>query len=251
MVRFALLGAMMALFPLTASAELPPLIPRDVLFGNPDKASPQISPDGKYIAYLAPDDKNVLQVWVRPVDKTDAKKVTSDEKRGIRQYCWAHDGKHLLYLQDKGGDENFHLFASELETGKTRDLTPFDGVRVQGVDTDEKHPDTILVGMNKRDSKVFDMHRITISTGEEKLDTQNPGNVLSWTTDKDFNIRAATAMNQKTGGYDLMVRDKPGAEWKTIKQWSNEEQGQAGGFGNDPNTLYIVGDRKSTRLKHS
>src|SRR5262245_6303371 len=253
MLRFALLCAVVALFPTFASPELPPLIPRDVLFGNPDKAGPQISPDGKYIAYLAPDEKNVLQVWVRgtkpPKGEADDKKVTSDEKRGIRQYYWAHDGKHLLYLQDKGGDENFHLFASELETGKTRDLTPFDGVRVQGVDTDEKHPDTILVGKNKRDSKVFDMHRITISTGEEKLDTQNPGNVLSWTTDKDFNIRAATAMNQKTGGYDLMVRDKPGAEWKTIKQWSNEEQGQAGGFGNDPNTLYIVGNDNTNTLR--
>src|SRR5262245_14725178 len=213
MARFALLGAMMALFPLTASAELPPLIPRDVLFGNPDKASPQISPDGKHLAYLAPDDRNVLQVWVRPIDKADAKKATSDEKRGIRQYYWAHDGKHLLYLQDKGGDENFHLYATELATGKTRDLTPFDGVRAQGVDLDEKHPDTVLVGLNKRNKAAFDMHRVTISTGEEKLDTENPGLVIGWTTDKDFVVRAATAVNMKTGGYDLMVRAKPGDEW--------------------------------------
>src|SRR5262249_27013171 len=152
MYRFAILvGVFAMLSPAVATAELPPLIPRDVLFANPDKAGPQISPDGKYIAYLAPDDKNVLQVWVRstkPQDKPDDRKITSDEKRGIRQYFWAQDNKHLLYMQDKGGDENFHLFASEIATGKTRDLTPFDGVRVQGVDTDDKHPDTLLVALN-------------------------------------------------------------------------------------------------------
>lgn len=249
MIRLALAAMMIATTAPLAVADLPPLIPRDVLFGNPDKASPKISPDGKYLAYLAPDDKNVLQVWVRLIDKPEAKKITSDEKRGIRQYFWAFDGKHLLYLQDKGGDENFHLFATELATGKTRDLTPFDGVRVQGVELDEKHPDTILVGMNKRDKAAFDMHRITLSTGEEKLDTQNPGMVLGWTTDKDFVIRAATAVNMKTGGYDLMVREKPGADWKVIKQWTNEEEGQAAGFGNDPNTLYVIGNDNANTMR--
>ena len=134
-----LLAGVFAMLPAPAFAELPPLIPRDVLFGNPDKAGPQISPDGKHIAYLAPDKNNVLQVWVRstkpPKGEADDKQMTSDEKRGIRQYFWAHDGKHLLYMQDAGGDENFHLFASELSTGKTRDLTPFPGVRAQGVAT--------------------------------------------------------------------------------------------------------------------
>lgn len=249
MARHLLLVALLTLGVAHARAELPPLIPRDVLFGNPERSSVQISPDGKHLAFLAPDDKNVLQVWVRPTDKDEPKKVTSDEKRGIRQYFWAHDGKHLLYLQDKGGDENFHLFAAELATGKTRDLTPFDGVRVQGVELDEKHPDAVLVGLNKRAKTAFDMHRVTISTGEEKLDTENPGGVLGWTPDKDFAVRAATAVNLKTGGYDLMVREKPGAEWKTVRSWTNEEQGSAAGFGADPNTLYVVGNHDANTLR--
>ena len=250
MVRFALLAALLVSSTATASAALPPLIPRDLLFGNPDRAGVKISPDGKHLAYLAPDDKNVLQVWVRPVDRAEAKKITSDQKRGIRQYYWAYDGKHLLYLQDKGGDENYHLFATELATGNTRDLTPYDGVRAEGVDLDEHFPDTILVGLNKRNRMVFDMHRITLSTGETKLDTENPGNIVGWTTDNDFTIRAATAANPKTGGFDLLVRDKPGAEWKTVKQWTNEEEGSAAGFGPNRDTLYVVGNdnANATRL---
>lgn len=250
MYRLAILAGVFAmLMPALASAALPPLIPRDVLFGNPDKASPQISPDGKHVAYLAPDDKNVLQVWVKPVGAGEAKKITSDEKRGIRQYFWARDNKHLLYLQDKGGDENFHLFASELATGKTRDLTPFEGVRVQGVEVDDGHPDAVLVGMNKRSKQVFDMHRLTLSTGEEKLDTENPGNVVGWTADANFVIRAATAVNPMTGGYDLKVREKPGAEWKAVKSWTAEEQGSPVGFGKDPNVLYVTGNDGANAMR--
>ncbi|MDY3558868.1 S9 family peptidase [Gemmata sp. JC673] len=252
MIRFAFLAALAAV-PAVASAEAPPLIPRDVLFGNPDRTAPQISPDGKHLAYLAPDAKNVLQVWVRShppqPGKPDDRAVTSDEKRGIRRYYWAHDGKHLLYLQDKGGDENFHLYATELATGKTRDLTPFDGVRVEGVDLDEHNPDTVLVGLNKRNKAAFDMHRITISTGAEKLDTENPGLIIGWTTDKDFVVRAATAVNMKTGGYDLMVREKPGADWKVVKQWTNEEQGQPAAFGADANTLYVIGNDQTDTMR--
>jgi dipeptidyl aminopeptidase/acylaminoacyl peptidase len=249
MHRLLLVAAMTAIPVLSARAELPPLIPRDVLFGNPDRAGVQISPDGKHLAYLASDDKNVLQVWVRPIDKAEAKKITSDEKRGIRQYYWPHDGKHILYLQDVGGDENFHLFATELATGKTRDLTPFDGVRAQGVYLEDKYPDTVLVGLNKRNKALFDIHRITISSGAEKLDTENPGEVIGWTTDKDFVVRAATTMNPKTGGYTVMAREKPDAAWKVIKSWSNEEQGSAAGFGPDANTLYLIANDNANALR--
>jgi dipeptidyl aminopeptidase/acylaminoacyl peptidase len=235
-------------------AELPPLIPREVLFGNPDKSAPQISPDGTQLAYLAPDDKNIMQVWIRsaanPAGKTEARKITSDEKRGIRQYYWARDGKHLLYLQDVGGDENFHLYATDFAAGKTRDLTPYPGVRAEGVELDARHPDTVLVGLNKRNRAVFDMHRITLSTGEEKLDTENPGNIVAWATDKDFNVRAALAVNAKEGGYDLLVRDKPGVDWKPVRHWTAEEEGAPVGFGADANTLYIIGnhDANTERL---
>src|SRR5688572_16118768 len=102
-----------------------PLIPRDVLFGNPEKVAPRISPDGRRLAYIAPHD-GVLNVWVGEIGSGEFRVVTDDRDRGIRAYFWAADNQHLLYLQDKGGDENWRLYDVDLDTGAIRDLTPFD-----------------------------------------------------------------------------------------------------------------------------
>src|ERR1017187_4541862 len=113
------------------------LIPRKVLFGNPDKANARISPDGKQLSFLAPVD-GVLNVWVGPIDKPDdAKPVTQDKKRGIRSYSWAFTSQHLLYIQDQGGDENWHIYRVDLKSGETKDLTPIKGVnaQIEGVST--------------------------------------------------------------------------------------------------------------------
>ena len=135
---------------MAANADLPPLIPRDVLFGNPERVSPQISPDGARLAWIAPDKKNVLQVWVKTIGKDDDKIVTADPKRGIRQYFWAENSKMLVYLQDSDGDENFHLYGVDLASGNVRDLTPFQGVKAQVTAVDPNFPDTILVSLNAR-----------------------------------------------------------------------------------------------------
>src|SRR6516162_10196030 len=209
-----------------ASAEEPTLIPREVLFGNPERASPEVSPDGKLLAYLAPDDKNVLQVFVRSLGKKDDRKVTNDPKRGIRQYFWAFDGKHLLYLQDTAGDENFHLHAIDITSADLadRDLTPHKGVRVQGVDLDHRFPDEVLLGMNLKNKAKFDMYRLNLKTGKAELDTENPGTVLNWVADADFKVRAGTR-STPDGGFDLLVREAPGKEWKTVRHSTNEEEG--------------------------
>ena len=108
--------------------EPPPLIPREVLFGNPDRASPRLSPDGASISYLAPVD-GVLNIWVGPeADPAAARPVTDDRERGIRIYFWAYTSRHVLYLQDKGGDEDWHVYSVDLTSGQTNDLTPLEGV---------------------------------------------------------------------------------------------------------------------------
>ena len=107
-----------------------PLIPRQVLFGNPDKAGPQISADGARLAYLAPVD-GVLNVWVGPLDDVEAAKpVTHDTHRGIRGYFWAYTNDHIIYVQDKDGDENWRVYCVDLASGEVKDLTPLEGMRL-------------------------------------------------------------------------------------------------------------------------
>src|SRR5205823_8270901 len=116
------------LLPNSGPAAPPALIPRHVLFGNPDKTSPQISPDGKHLSYLAAVD-NVLNVWVGPAENpAAAQPVTHEKTRGIRRYQWAFTNNHILYLQDVGGDENWHLYAVDLGRNVASDLTPFESI---------------------------------------------------------------------------------------------------------------------------
>jgi dipeptidyl aminopeptidase/acylaminoacyl peptidase len=197
-----------------AHAQLPPLIPRDILFGNPEKLAPQISPDGKRLAWLAPDKQNVLQVWVKTVEKNDDKVVTADKKRGIRTYRWAKNSTTLIYLQDADGDENWHVYGVNLDSGNVRDYTPFQGVRADIVATNIKFPDEILVRMNLRDRRLFDVHRLNLITGAIVLDTENPGDVSGWAADDSFQIRAAQ-IQTSDGGTEIRIRENARSPWKS------------------------------------
>ena len=126
-----------------------PLVPREVLFGNPEKVSPRISPDGRRLAYIAPVD-GVLNVWVGDVDagEDSYRPVTSDTDRGIRAFFWGNDNRRILYVQDRGGDENWRLYDVDLSTGVTRDLTPFDDVQAHIVAEEKRFPNERLIGLN-------------------------------------------------------------------------------------------------------
>lgn len=176
------LGSLLLAIPLSATAaDLAPtptgektgLIPRKVLFGNPDKASPRISPDGQKLSFLAPVD-GVMNVWVGPIDRPgDAKPVTRDTKRGIRIYFWAYTSGHILYLQDAAGDENWHVYAVTLASNETRDLTPLKKVNAQIVDVSHKFPTELLIGLNDRDPQYHDLYRVNIGSGERQLVQKN------------------------------------------------------------------------------
>lgn len=200
----------------SARAELPPLIPREILFGNPERAEPQISPDGGQIAWLAPDKDGVLNVWASAIDGTDPHPITNEAHRPIFWYAWGGDAKHLLYLQDNAGDEINHLFSADLTSGNVRDLTPFRGVRAQNILTDPQHPRFVLVALNLRGRQAFDMYRIDLETGAVTLEATNPGDVLTWTTDNDFLIRAATAFDGKTAASIIRVRDAVDKPWRDL-----------------------------------
>jgi dipeptidyl aminopeptidase/acylaminoacyl peptidase len=190
------------------------LIPRQVLFGNPDRISPRVAPDGRRLAWIAPAD-GVLNVWVAPVERPEeAVAVTEDRDRGIRVFFWAHDGQHLLYLQDRGGDENWRLYGVDLTAGQTRDLTPFEGVQVQMVDIDRHHPHDLLIGLNKDRPELHDVYRLHLPNGELTKVAENPG-VVGWVADAEFQVRGSMAP-KPDGGMQLLVRDTADGGWRIL-----------------------------------
>jgi len=199
-----------------------PLVPRQVLFGNPERVSPRMSPDGARLAWIAPDD-GVLNVWINAVDAplTDAHAVTADRDRGIRSFFWAHDNRHLLYIQDVGGDENWHLFDVDLETDAVRDLTPFDGVQARIEETDKTFPDHILIGLNIDKPELHDVYRLDLRDGKLEKTTENPG-FIGFVADADFKIRAGVAP-QPDGGMVLMVRDTESDEWRPLLEVGQDD----------------------------
>ncbi len=190
----------------------------------------------------------VLNIWVAPADDlSKAKTVTQEKVRPIPTHSWAYDNKHILYIQDKNGDENFHLYATNVVTGETKDLTPIDGVRAEIQEVSRKFPDEVLVGLNDRDKRFHDIWRINIATGEKKLVQQNPG-VAGFLTDDDFRVRLA--MNYtRTGGQVLQVPEKEQdgevAKWKYFIEFGPEDAMTSGpaGFDKTGDTLYLQDSR--------
>jgi len=200
----------------SAQAELPPLIPREILFANPTRTDPKISPDGSHLSWLAPDNNNTLNVWTSEIDGANPRAATNETGDPIEWYTWAANGRHILYLHDNAGDEIPHLFSVDLTTGNVRDLTPFRGVRAQNVLTDSRHPESALVAMNLRDRAKFDMYRVNLETGAITLEATNPGDVLTWKADNNFVVRAATAFDGKTGRTIIRVRDAADKPWRDL-----------------------------------
>jgi dipeptidyl aminopeptidase/acylaminoacyl peptidase len=229
--------------------ELPPLIEREILFGNPEKTSPRLSPDGKYLAYIAPDENKVLQVQLRTVGQQDDRQLTADKKRGIRIFFWTYSGEELIYLQDADGDENWHLFSVNIHSNQVRDLTPFQGVQAQPIAFDRNFPNEILVGMNIRDRSKHDVYRINLKNGAVEFDTDNPGNIVGWTADAQFQVRAATATTAD-GGSELVFRETADKSWESLRSWGPDEEGGAFMFSENGKILYIMGnhDANAERL---
>jgi len=201
------------------------LIPRRVLFGNPERARPMISPDGSTLAWIAPQD-GVLNVWTAPLgadgaDWSAARVVTVDTDRGIRFYAWAHDGRHLLYLQDTGGDENWRLHDVDLTTMQRRDLTPFEGVQAQIIAIEKKFPTDVLVGLNRDNPQLHDVYRLDLVTGELVKEVENPG-FIGWIADAGLVVRCGIAP-QPDGGMVLMVRDGAGGDWRPLQAIAAED----------------------------
>ncbi|MBL8828378.1 MAG: S9 family peptidase [Planctomycetaceae bacterium] len=220
-----------------------PLISRQVLFGNPDKAAVRSSPDGKRISYLA-SVNNVMNVFVGPIDDpAAAKPVTKDTKRGIRSYFWAYSNQHILYVQDNEGDENFHVYATNIDTLETRDLTPFKKVAAQIEGVSHKFPNELLLGLNDRDEQFHDLYRLNLTTGERTLVAKNDQNLLGFVTDDDYRVRFAMKYGP-TGGRELLEADGMGG-FKPFAQIPMEDDltTSPAGFDKTGDILYMLDSR--------
>jgi len=214
-------------------AELPELLPREYFFarGN-SKFGFKISPDGKRLAYLKVSREGRVNVWVRTVGKDDDE-IAANKANGIGQFRWAFDNNHLLYLSDCDGDENFHVYALDLDKKGALDLTPFDGVKAQNLLVRRNAPDEILVGLNRRDKRVFDMYRISLKTYDMAKMEENPGDVRWWLADNDLAVRAAVAINPENAATTLRVRSGVDEPWRDLIVWPFGETGLLEGYGSE------------------
>lgn len=188
------------------------LIPRETIFGNPERSYPLISPDGKRIAYLAPLN-GVMNVWVAPAgDLSSAKSVTAEKGRPIKWFRWTRNNERLLYMQDQGGDENYQIFSVGLDGKNSINLTNRKNTRAILIADSDRMPNQILVGLNDRDPKWHDVWRIETTTGKSVLVEKNEG-IEEYFADKNLELRVA--LKSLPNGGSRVLR-KAGSGWNAI-----------------------------------
>ena len=200
------------------SGKLPPLIDRELFFGNPEISGAQISPDGRYISFLKPY-KDTRNIWVKGVNDpwTKAKLITNDTRRPVTQYFWSRDGKYILYVQDQLGDENYNVYAVDpsaavgagQETPPARNLTEAKGVRAAIYAVPRNDPNTLYIGINDRDKAWHDLYKLNIATGQKTLLKQNTERIAGWVFDNAGNLKLAVRTTDK-GDTEILRVDPTG-----------------------------------------
>jgi dipeptidyl aminopeptidase/acylaminoacyl peptidase len=196
----------------------PPLIDRDVIFGNPEIAAAQLSPDGKYIAFLKPW-KDTRNIYVKAVSEpfSAARLLTGETKRPVAGYLWTRDSRYILYVKDNEGDENYNVYAVDpsakpspgAEAPPSRDLTGLKGVRVILYEVPKSDPDIVYIGLNDRDKAWHDLYRLKISTGEKTLLRKNTERITGWMFDLKGKLRLATR-SAENGDTEMLRVDADG-----------------------------------------
>ncbi|MFO1302972.1 MAG: S9 family peptidase [Burkholderiales bacterium] len=215
-----------------------PRLPLRDFFRNPNETAFQVSPDGHYLAWLAPYERR-LNVFVRPLEGGEPVRVTAETARDIGGYFWK--GERIVYVKDAGGDENFHVVTVDRNGGDARDLTPGEHVKADVVDILEDDDAHLILSHNRRDASVFDVFRVELATGKETLIAENPGNIVSWGTDHAGRLRVATT----TDGVEtsLLYRDAEDEPFRTIVTTSFKESVAPLFFTFDDKRLYVASNR--------
>lgn len=238
-----------------AQSNLPPILDREIFFGDPEIAGGQISPDGRFISFRKPLD-GVMNVWVKGIDEPfeAARPVTADTARPVSGYFWSRDGRYLLFVQDAGGNENFHVYAVDPAAspapGKrvpaARDLTPDPQVRAMIYAVPEKTPGQILVGINDRDPQLHDVYRVELATGKRTLVVRNDQNVAGWVADLEGNVRLGVRQTPD-GGTEVLRLDE-GGKLTPVYTCSAEESCAPVRFHKGGKRVYMTTDRGEANL---
>ncbi len=237
---------------LPALAQQPPLIDRELFFGDPEISGAQISPDGKYISFIRPF-LNVRNIWVKdrnePFEK--ARPITADTTRPVMIYFWSQDSRYVLYAQDKGGDENYRVYAvNPKEKGDpvpaARDLTPYKSVRAMIIAVPRKTPNSIIVGLNDRRADLHDVYSVNLSTGERTLVRKNDENIAGWSTDLDGKLRLGIRVTSDGGSEILQI---VGDSLKQIYSVTPYESAGPVRFTPDGKKFYMVSNKGDDRDK--
>ncbi|MBY6185813.1 S9 family peptidase [Marinobacter hydrocarbonoclasticus] len=223
------------------SLQPPPLIDRSVLFGNPARFQGRVSPNGQWMSFRAPVD-GVMNLWVGPRgDLAQAKPITQDRGRGIPAHFWSLDDRYVLYIQDKDGDENWHLYAIDLDGGEVRDLTPYEGIQAQMVAQSTDHPGKAVVGMNDRDPRWHDLYEVDLATGERTLLATNP-EMAGILVDNDLKVRLALGSAELDGQKVYQWVDE---QWQPLFDIPSEDMLTTAilGFDKDNTGIYMLDSR--------
>jgi dipeptidyl aminopeptidase/acylaminoacyl peptidase len=218
------------------------LIRRTVLFGNPDRVQPRISPDGRHIAYLAPRD-SVMNLWVAPSEKIkEAKVLTDDRHRGIRFYFWAFNNRQLIYVQDQDGDENFRVFSVDIHSGNKIIHTKEKGIRAYLYRVSHKYPNDVMIGLNDRRKDLHDVYRLNLANNTKRLVLKND-QFTGFLFDDDLKLRLAYKPD-KEGGMEVLEPLSDG-KWKLFTKISYEDvlTTKALTFNLKGDTLYLIDSR--------
>ena len=219
-----------------------PLILRSSLFGNPVKFGALLSPDGKWVSWIAPVN-GLLNVWVAPSDKPEVgKAITASTDHPISTHFWSGDSNQILFIKDNGGDENFHLYGVDIITGKQQDYTPFANVSIKVIGGSSKRQNELLVGINNRDPRWHDVYLLNIKTGKRKLLLKGDG-FINFQSDDDLQLRLVGRPNV-VGGIDYFHIKGGVVADKSFLSTSLEDSGTSPlGFTSDGRTLYWIDSR--------
>ena len=226
----------LALFAAAAITFETPLIPRELLFGNPERSSVCISPDGSMLAFRAPVD-GVLNAWVQPIDG-DAKVLTNFTDRPIGGLSFSWNGEQLLFTKDSGGDENNHIYSVDIDDAEIHDLTPIDGVAARISGASKERPDELVVSINDRDPQYHDLYIVNTRTGERELLQENEG-YAGYMLDADWNVRGRMNMTEDGGSLTEMKNMDSGEWFEFLKVEQEDTMGTSpGGFNRKGDKLY-------------